>query len=330
LDSLNLNGCIALHFLYCNNNQLSSLNLNGCTALQYLYCQNNQLPLSDLYAASGEISTTNNKRFGPQFLPARQNILGDTIDYSAQAKFNNINTVFKIEKDNIGGTQALINVDYTLNNGVIVFKNAGHYFVSMSNTAIRCDQNYDAIVYAEFTVRDLNTDASLSSLTVSKGKLNPVFHCDTLSYNVDVAYSISDITITAILNDTNATMSGDMGLQQLAVGANIFTITVTAEDKITTRNYTITVNRADTIIDENIIEIANYELRVTSCEIFDILGRSYIPLKGGITPTTTNSPFEGGRGMLEQAIQALPLPTGIYIIKLQTNKGTITKKIIKN
>ncbi|WP_024468597.1 leucine-rich repeat domain-containing protein, partial [Treponema pedis] len=43
LTSLNVQGCTALTYLYCSDNQLSSLNVQGCTALTYLYCNNNQL-----------------------------------------------------------------------------------------------------------------------------------------------------------------------------------------------------------------------------------------------------------------------------------------------
>ncbi len=38
-----LSGCMALYYLYCEDNQLTSLDVSGCTALEELDCSNNQL-----------------------------------------------------------------------------------------------------------------------------------------------------------------------------------------------------------------------------------------------------------------------------------------------
>jgi hypothetical protein len=91
--------------------------------------------------------------------------------------------------------------------------------------------------------RAANTDASLSSLTVSEGILTPAFSSATTNYTVDVPYSISSITITAALSDINASMLGDTGTRALVEGANNFTITITAEDGTTTSAYYVTVSR---------------------------------------------------------------------------------------
>jgi len=325
---------IIWHHFDCSSMQLSSLNFSsGIFAPLFtvynatLYCNNNQLPLSDLYAVSGKVSTTNAK-LGPQFLQAQQVVVDDIVDYSSQVKFNTTNTVFVVEKDYVGGTQAVINVDYTINNGIIVFKKSGKYFVSMTNTAIKTDQNYPAIVYAEFNVRDFNTDASLSNLTISKGKLTPTFHSGTLNYAVNTPYSISEINITAIANDTNAKVSGDIGTQQLNVGVNIFTIRVTAEDKTTMQNYTITVNRADTIIDSTgIREIIQEKLIVSSIEIFDILGRKYVTRHCEHSEAIQNIDGQWIASGYCPRNDVMCLPSGIYIIKIHTDNGIITKKI---
>ena len=320
----------AWYLLDCSNKQVSSLNLNGCHVLQYLYCNTNQLPLSELYAASEKISITNNKRLGPQFLPMQQVAVDNIVDFSSQAIFDGINTVFVIEKDYIGGAKATLNIDYIINNGIIVFKKGGNYFVNMTNSAIKSEQNYPAIVYAEFDVRDLNTDATLSNLTVSKEKLTPTFHKDTVNYTVDVPYSATEINITAIASDTNATISGT-GIKSLNVGTNPFIITVTAEDKQTTQNYTIMVNRADTIIDSTGIEeltINNERLIIKSVEIFDIMGRKYVTRHCGLDPQSpTNNTWQEIAEQVRNDVSELP--AGIYIMRMQTNQRIINKKIIK-
>ena len=337
LNNLDLSKNTALRFLDCSNNQLNSLDVRQNAALQELHCYNNQLPLSELYAASGKVTTTNNKRLGLQFLPIRQIVIEDTMDFSSQAIFGGINTDFVVYNNYMSGIQATINVDYTINNGIIAFKKAGNYWVSMSNTSIKSNSLYPAIVIAEFAVREKNTDASLINLAVSEGKLIPVFHSDTLLYRVDVLYIISEITITAISTDTNATISGDIGMQQLNVGTNIFTITVTAEDKTTKRYYTVIANRED---DVKITEIANYELQITGYEIFDVMGRNLTASLRG-TQYRSNPVFIRHCGLDPQSpaineilnqVQndVLALPAGIYIIRMQTNQGIITKKIVKN
>ena len=329
LGSLDLSKNTALEQLDCSNNQLSSL-VFGNTMLQQLYCNNNQLLLSELYTASGKVINTNNKRLGLQFLPARQTTVGDTVDFSSQAIFNNINTDFVVYTDYLQGIQAIINVDYTINNGVIIFKKGGRYVITMTNTAIKSASAYPAMVCAEFNVREKNTDATLANITVSEGVLNPVFHSDTLNYIVDVAHNISEINIMATVNDTNATISGDIGTQQLAVGTNIFTITVTAEDKTTIQNYTIIVNRSDTIPDStSIVEITQKELIINNIEIFDILGRKYVARHCGFDPQSSTNHIR--QEIVEQVRNyVLHLPNGIYILKMQTDKGIVIKRIIKN
>ena len=259
LDTLDLSQNTALQYVECDHNNLSSLILPTSLTLQHLYCDHNQFLLSDLNVLTQRVqfqSGYSNKRMGQQQLSARQVVVGDTIDFSSQARFGyngNTPTLFTATKN---GIPAVLNVDYEVNNGLIVFKNADTYMLTMTNTAITSDPNYPAVVKVEFTVRAKHTDASLANLTVSKGMLKPNFHCDTLNYSVEVPYSVTFFNITATPNDSLATINGDTGLQVLYIGKNIFTITVTAEDQTVTQNYTITVNRKDTDTVVNVIEIA--------------------------------------------------------------------------
>ena len=86
------------------------------------------------------------------------------------------------------------------------------------------------------------SDATLKSLTVSQGSLSPAFSPTMSSYNVIVSNSISSINIEAIANNPKATVSGD-GDKPLAVGDNVFMITLLSEDG--TRNiYMLKVTRA--------------------------------------------------------------------------------------
>ena len=96
-----------------------------------------------------------------------------------------------------------------------------------------------------------STDATLSALTLS-GINFGTFASGTTSYTAQVAYSVSETTVTPTVNDSAAAyaiklggVTDSDGVIGLAVGSNVITIAVTAEDDSTTRTYTITVTRAE-------------------------------------------------------------------------------------
>ena len=68
------------------------------------------------------------------------------------------------------------------------------------------------------------------------------FKSGTLSYNVKVPYDVEKINIYAEKTNAASTVTG-LGDKTLDVGANTFKVVVTAEDKKTTRTYTLIVNR---------------------------------------------------------------------------------------
>ena len=92
-------------------------------------------------------------------------------------------------------------------------------------------------------------DAALSNLTISPGKLKPVFDPATLSYTASVVNAVSTVTVTATANNAGASVSiNGQNTTTLDVslveGANTITVTVTAQDNSTQLTYTITVTRA--------------------------------------------------------------------------------------
>ena len=97
----------------------------------------------------------------------------------------------------------------------------------------------------------LSNDATLSSLNLSNVTLDSTFMSGTLSYMASVANSITSTTVTAETTDSSAksvikldgTVDTD-GTVDLAVGNNIITVEVTAEDTTTSLTYTVTVERA--------------------------------------------------------------------------------------
>ncbi|MEK6584974.1 MAG: cadherin-like beta sandwich domain-containing protein, partial [Nitrospirota bacterium] len=101
-----------------------------------------------------------------------------------------------------------------------------------------------------------STDSNLSNLTVSAGTLNPGFAASTINYTVTVPASVDSMTLTAAKSDLNAVMSAAGSViapagvltgsvsSPLGLGTTtLFTITVIAQDGVSTRPYTITVFR---------------------------------------------------------------------------------------
>ena len=91
---------------------------------------------------------------------------------------------------------------------------------------------------------DLSDDATLSALSVNAGTLSPAFSPAITNYAVAVPYSVSSIGISATANHAAASVSG-AGTKTLAVGANPFSVVVTAENGVTKRTYTVVVTREE-------------------------------------------------------------------------------------
>ena len=351
LPDLDVSNCPNLRYLSCSNNQISNLDLSNCPNLRYLscdsnqirnlilsdssnmgngyiYCADNRLPLSDLFVASGKVKKPESKCFGTQNLLPQRVLAGDSL-FSDQAAFViNANTIYTNYAVTQNGSPAPSS-SYAVNKGVLIFNDTGVYTITMTNYAIISYYMYPAQVIVELTVlQAYNTDASLSNIGVSAGTLSPAFSSTVFHYTINVPYSIDTITLTATPTDPYATLSGDIGLQQLDVGVNDFTITVTAENKIATATYMITVIRADStesiteIKDENALRLypnpATNQLRITNYELRDDMGYSIYSVVG-------QKVLQGKPQDETSIINVASLAKGLYYLRV----GEKTVKFVK-
>ena len=294
LSTLDLN-CPALNELECRNNLLSTLDISRTTTLRYLYCSGNCLSLSECYRLQKNCPQCDID-FGGQMLPSQEVEVGEAIDFSSQAKFDGVPTVFDIMTMD---WQSLPANAYLINNGIILFKDTGTYRVAMSHSTIN---GGDAHVYAYVHV---TFDATLSSLRVSRGVLKPAFNSLIFDYDVKIEYVTNNIVITAKVKDPNTIISGDTGYQKLQYGINV--LTITTQNGTSTKTYTITV---ETELDVGIAVHSSAPLTVQGYEIYNIVGQLLLSYK---------------------SLQSLEmLPTGIYIIKKYTNNGIIVNKLVIN
>jgi len=105
----------------------------------------------------------------------------------------------------------------------------------------------------------LSSDASLSSLSLTGGTLNPAFSPAVTDYTATVPQSSSSVDVSATANDGNASFminGSNNTTVVLAVGDNTISIVVTAENGTTTRDYTIVVTRL-TFAQEAYIKASN-------------------------------------------------------------------------
>src|SRR5690606_6040610 len=98
-----------------------------------------------------------------------------------------------------------------------------------------------------------NSDASLNSLALSDGTLDPIFSAADTVYNVEVLNAVDDISVTALFSNatakvkinnetftslTSGTASGPLALP---LGFSQIDIIVKAADSVSVKTYTITV-----------------------------------------------------------------------------------------
>ena len=100
------------------------------------------------------------------------------------------------------------------------------------------------------SLQQTSTDATLSGLSLSDVNFG-AFASATTSYTANVANSVSLTNVTPTLNDSDASyviklggVTDSDGRITLAVGSNVITVEVTAEDDSTTKTYSVTVTRA--------------------------------------------------------------------------------------
>ena len=137
---------------------------------------------------------------------------------------------------------------------------------------------------ATVTITSVSRDAALSALGLSGVDIG-AFSGDTTAYAASVAHDVASTAVTATARHARATVSIAPGLEvSLAEGANVVTVTVTAEDGQTTKTYTVTVNRASLPADATLRELT---LSSVGFGTFDPLVTSYAAAVGAGVGTTT-------------------------------------------
>ena len=183
----------------------------------------------------------------------------------------------------------------------------------------------------DFAYPPLSTDATLRDLTLSGATLVPTFASGAYGYTASVANSDMETTVTPTLNDDGASyviklggVVDEDGIIDLAVGENVITVEVTAEDTTSTQTYTVTATRApDTTppevtitldseapwlvqfeFSEPVTGFAEDDITVEEAEVWSLKPGSLTPDAAGEVFTVEIAPAPGFRGPLTVGIPA--------------------------
>ncbi|MCL1850350.1 MAG: putative Ig domain-containing protein [Bacteroidetes bacterium] len=195
-----------------------------------------------------------------------------------------------------------------------------------------------------FTVKATNNfgnDTKILTIIIENSAVPPAITTTMLPHGtVEIAYSetltaIGDNPIIWSLQEGNLPTGLELSTNGIISGIptneGTFTFTVKATNNAgnDTKELSIIIEKGEGIEENLLVNIAiypnpttgelritNYELRITNIEVFDVYGKCH---------SLVVSRHENG----EAVVNVSYFPAGIYFLKIQTNKGAVTKQIIK-
>jgi hypothetical protein len=166
----------------------------------------------------------------------------------------------------------------------------------------------------------LGSDATLKSLDLSCGKVSPGFSSGRNSYSLHVAQSVASVTVTAVLNAPDASLTVD-GIPAksgeasppvaLELGRNLIPIEVTAQDGTTKNVYSLKIIRSyPTPHWIRVKENSPWPARDSAGEL---VFKDRMWLYGGYTPAVINDVWSSRDGITWEKAGSIPNESGINI-----------------
>ena len=162
----------------------------------------------------------------------------DGADYTAPVS----GAELTISADQTSGTISIATGDDT------VFEANETFTVTLSNSSSNAVLGTQKTATGTIENNDAaSTDAALTALTITAAgsdvTLLPTFDAEDHNYRASVDNTVASVSVAAEANHRKATVAIIEGTD-LAFGENTLTLRVTAEDGLTTQDYTVTVTRA--------------------------------------------------------------------------------------
>jgi len=294
LKNLDFSGCSNLIVLQCGNNQITHLNVSNCAFLTDLSCNNNQLEtinISDCVSLTEFICNDNQI----SNIDLSNCLVLEYLDFE-----NNKLSDLNISNNNVLDFLSCSNNQLklsTLYAAQLKMGNAGNFgtqylpvLSANTNTELFEDQSVFAGVFTNYTVEIDGEIAPESSYTVTDGKL---------TFLKDGKYTV--------------TMTNDMVGYSYSPAKVIVPVEVTQVGVHEINLFDITVYPNPTTGE---LRIENGELTIINVEVYDIYGRNITPHTSYLLPHTS----------FDLSNEA----AGVYFVKIQSESGIVTKKIIKH
>ena len=291
--------------LRCNNNAITSLNVSQNTALTGLYCHNNSLT---------SLNVTNNTAL--TYLACGDNSL-TSLNVTQNTALTKLECYSNL----------LTNLDITLNTDLTHLWCYDNSFTSLNvsqNTALTyltCNDNsltnIDVTQNTALTGLSCNYN-SLNSLNLTQNTALTTLYCSSNSLtSLNVAngnntaitdfYATSNPNLTCIQVDDVAWSTTNWTNIDATASFSLNCNTSTGVNE--TKKITLTIYPNPVT---NQLSLNNGELKIESILILDITGKTVKTIKGNV-----------------KTIDVADLTKGIYFIQIQTEKGLINKKFIK-
>ena len=339
--------CNHPHFisLNCSNNLLTDLQVCNCKQLRYLNCSNNKLTtlnvvsnsklLGTLDCSNNQLTTLNVNNYPTEALICYGNQLTNL-----EVKGNNWlftlncsnNQLVDLDVSNCTRLQSLdcsnnqlINLDVSNCTGLRNLDYSNNQLTSLSLrkgvfTVICCYENHLQLSDLYNTYKALSS-SGIGRLGTQRFALREVKVLELIDYtsqseiaNISTIFKIEKNGMLASPNDYKVSSAGRIYFKD----TGYYTVTMTNSAIVSQASYPAQVIAEFNVVKDSVnivTEVAGCELQVVSYEIFDILGRKIERCDV--------------QGIRYEDIILSSYPSGLYIIQLQTNKGIITKKIIK-
>lgn len=312
LTSINLSASTVLNVLYCYENKLTSIDISANTALTYFDCRDNQLTSLDVsankaltnlrcqYNNLSNIDVSVNTSLTTLGLSMNQLT---SLDVSANTALTSLTC----------GQNQLTSLDVSANTELTGLLCYGNQLTDLDVSANTNLTNLTCSIN-QLTSLDLSANTALIKLYCNSNQLTSLDVRNTYNENVTVFNASNNPNLTCIyVDDKTASYLLDWTIDATSNFVNDETdcSAITSTDKIiTVEDFIIYPNPT-----KGILRIDFSENNVEKLEITDITGKIV---------------FIKNHFQQHETVDLSRFANGIYVVKLHTDKGSISSKIIKD
>jgi len=323
LKNIDLSDCISLRDLEVVWNKLSVLDVSN-TRLEVFGCTYNCLPLSQLYPIYLKLPYPKWGDFYLQTLPTQTIVANHAVDFSSEKEFGGVPTAFYVYK----GSEPALPDEYSIKDGIITFYSGGIYTVYMYNSVFVVPPPcrpplIEVTVIVKAPVQEIiNVPATAVAGT-------PLLLSGTVipndATNKTIIWSVKDTGATGV------TISGNW-FRTKTEGTAIITATIKngCLDSNYVQHFTIEVKPLGvhdpaqelskvTVYPNpatNELEIENGNLFIYKIEMRDMGGRMVLSQPFNILSA-------------HHRIDVSNLNSGLYFVKIFTERGDVVQKVLK-